>query len=107
MLGGAVRESLETQNIANRVSINARMPGQQGVSADTLRKEFERAAISTPGQSASDVGRATQAYVDLTGDLDTARSSMQTFATVASATGASGLSTATSVRSAASWSSWL
>ncbi len=88
MIGGAARESLETQNIANRVSINARMSGQAGADPTQLRKEFERTAMATPGQSAADIGRATQAYVDLTGDLTTARSSMQTFATVASATGA-------------------
>ncbi len=88
LIGGAVRESLATQSIANRVSINARGAGKEAIDPTTLRKEFETAAIANPGQSAMDIGKATQAYVDLTGDIDTARGSMQTFATVASATGA-------------------
>jgi hypothetical protein len=88
LVGGAVRESMETQAIANRVSINARMAGQEGADPTQLRKEFERAAVATPGQSAGDIGKAVQKYVDLTGDLETARKNMQLFATTASATGA-------------------
>lgn len=83
-----VRESLETQAIATRVSINARGAGKGFVDPSTLRREFEGTAMATPGIKADDIGLATQRYVDLTGDIDTARSSMQTFATVASATGA-------------------
>lgn len=88
LVGGAVRESMETQAVANRVSINARGAGQDFIDPTVLRKEFERTAIATRGTKASDVGKAVQAYVDLTGDIDTARSSMKSFATVASATGA-------------------
>ncbi len=87
LVGGAVRESMETQGIANRVSVNARMNGQEGADPTTLRKEFEHTAMAT-GQNAADVGRAAQAYVDLTGDLASARRSLETFGTVATATGA-------------------
>jgi hypothetical protein len=99
MAGGLVRSSLSTQAIANRVSINARAAGAGGVDPTTLRKEFEATAIANPGQQAADIGKATQAYVDLTGDLNTARSSMETFATVASATGASVVDVATAAAS--------
>lgn len=87
-VGTAARGALETKAIANRVAINGRMPGQEGVDPSKLAKEFENVSVATPGVSAQDVGKAAQAYVDLTGDIDTARSSLQTWATVASASGA-------------------
>lgn len=89
LVGGAVRESWQTQDLANRVSINARMPGQAAVDPTALRKEFERTAIATPGQSAEDVGKGVLAFVNLTGKLQMARESMQDFATAASAGGTS------------------
>lgn len=88
-IGGAARQAMKLQEIANRVSINARGAGQEAVDPTMLRKEFENVAIATPGIKSEDVGEAAQAYVDLTGDLQTARDNMQTFATTASATGAS------------------
>lgn len=88
LVGGAARASMLTQDVARRVSINARMPGETAVDPSVLRKEFENVAMATPGQSAADIGKGVQKYVDLTGDLKTARDSMQSFATVASATGA-------------------
>lgn len=88
LIGDAARESMETQGIATRVSINARASGKGFIDPTSLRKQFEDTAVANPGQKAQDIGKATQAYVDLTGDIDTARSSMSTFATVASATGA-------------------
>lgn len=95
----AVHESLATQAIATRVSINARGAGQQGADPTMLRKEFEAAALANPGVKAEDVGKGAQAYVDLTGDLDTARRSLLTFATVASATGATVVDVATEAAS--------
>lgn len=95
----AVNESLATQAIATRVSINARGAGQQGVDPSVLRKEFEAAAMANSGIKAEDVGKGAQAYVDLTGDLDTARASLKTFATVASATGATVTDVATAAAS--------
>lgn len=88
-VGMAVRNALATADIARRVSINARMPGQQAEDPHKLQKEFEATAIATPGIKATDIGEATQKYVDLTGDLKSAREGMATFATTASATGAS------------------
>lgn len=88
LVGGAVRESLATQGVANRVSISSRKAGQDFADPTKLRKEFEGAALANPGVSAEQVGEAAKAYIELTGDLDTARASLGTFATVASATGA-------------------
>jgi hypothetical protein len=88
LVGGAVRESLVTQGIAQRVSISSRKAGQDFADPTKLRKEFEGAALANPGVSAEQVGEAAKAYIELTGDLNTARASLGTFATVASATGA-------------------
>lgn len=81
------KDAMRTQEIANRVSINSRMAGQEAADPTTLRKEFEATAIANPGQKASDIGEAVQAYVTKTGDLSTARKNAGVFATVASATG--------------------
>lgn len=81
------KDAMRTQEIANRVSINARMAGKEAVDPSVLRKEFEAAAIANPGQKASEIGEAIQAFVTKTGDLATARKSASVFATVASATG--------------------
>jgi hypothetical protein len=88
MIGTSLTGSLQLSAIANRVSINARGAGKEGASPQQLQREFENVALSTPGIKATDIAEAAQAYVDLTGDLDTARANMQSFATVASATGA-------------------
>ena len=88
VIGSAVRETLQLSEISNRVSINARMAGKEAVNPNILQHEFQNIAISTPGIKANDVAEAAQAYVDLTGDLATARENMQSFATTASATGA-------------------
>jgi hypothetical protein len=88
LVGGALRESLSVASIANRVSINGRGAGQTAIDPRILQKEFHNVAKATPGIKAADVGAAVQEFVSLTGDLDTARKSMQSFATAASATGA-------------------
>lgn len=84
----ASRGAMRTQEVANRVSINSRMAGRIAADPDVLRKEFESAAVSNPGQTAAAIGEAVQAYVTKTGDLAGGRRFAGTFATVASATGA-------------------
>lgn len=84
----AAREAMALQESTNRLSINARQAGAEFVDPTTLRKEFEKAAIDTPGQKASEISSAIQSFVSLTGELETGRKSASTFATVASATGA-------------------
>ncbi len=85
--GAATKDSMQTQEIANRVSINARMAGKGFIDPTELRKEFESVAIANPGQKAADIGGAIQAYITKTGDVASARKYAGTFATVASATG--------------------
>jgi hypothetical protein len=85
----AARESIALQESTNRLSINARGAGEEFVDPTVLRKEFEQAAINTPGQKAQDIADAIQSFVSLTGELKTGRESAQSFATVASATGSS------------------
>jgi hypothetical protein len=85
--GAATKDAVRTQEIANRISINARGSGKGFVDPVELRKEFEATAIATPGQKAADIGAAVQAYVTKTGNLEQARQFAGTFATVASATG--------------------
>jgi hypothetical protein len=85
---GAARDALRTQEMANRISINARKRGQDFVDPTALRREFEATAQATPGIGAADVADAVQRFITLTGDIDTARRGQGVFATVASATGA-------------------
>jgi hypothetical protein len=85
----AARESIALQESTNRLSINARGAGEEFVDPTVLRKEFEQAAVATPGQKAQDIADAIQSFVSLTGELKTGRESAQSFATVASATGSS------------------
>jgi hypothetical protein len=84
---GAARDALRTQELANRISINARKRGQDFVDPTALRREFEATAQATPGIGAADVADAVQRFIALTGDVDTARRGQSVFATVASATG--------------------
>lgn len=88
LVGAAARDSMKLGETANRISISAREAGGAYVDPQTLRKEFEDTAMATPGVQSQDVADAVAKFVSLTGDLDTARKSVKTFATVASATGA-------------------
>ena len=83
----AARESIALQESTNRLSINARGAGEEFVDPTVLRKEFEQAAVATPGQNAQQIAEAIQSFVSLTGNLQTGRTSATAFATVASATG--------------------
>ncbi len=84
----ATRDAMRVQELANRVSINARKSGEAFIDPNVLRKEWERTAAATPGQTAEGIGGAVQKFITMTGDLGTARKGQSAFATVASATGA-------------------
>lgn len=83
----AVREAYQLDEQAQRISINARKAGEDFIDPRKLRKEFQEAAASAPGIKATDVANAVQQFITVTGELDTARKSEKTFATVASASG--------------------
>lgn len=85
----ATRDAMRVQELANRVSINARKSGQDFLDPNVLRKEWEKTAQQSPGIKAEEVGQAVQRYIAMTGDIETARQNQGTFATVASAGGAS------------------
>lgn len=85
----AARQAYQLEEAATRISINARQAGQEFIDPRVLRREFQDTAQASPGISAIDVADAVQQFITVTGDLDTARKSQKTFATVASATGSS------------------
>jgi len=84
----ATRDAMRVQELANRVSINARKSGEAFIDPNVLRKEWERTAAATPGQTAEGIGGAVQSFIAMTGDIKTARKGQSVFATTASATGA-------------------
>lgn len=88
LIGAAAKESMQLQEAAARIAISARGAGQKAVDPNELRREFERTAINSPGQTGAGVADAVARFVSLTGNLDTARKSQGTFATIASASGA-------------------
>lgn len=73
---------------ANRISISARGAGQNYVDPKALTQEFFEVTQEVKGITADAAADATAKFVSLTGDLDTARKNLNTFATVSSATGA-------------------
>lgn len=85
----AARQAYQLEEAATRISINARQAGQDFIDPRVLRREFQETAQASPGVKAIDVADAVQQFITVTGDLDTARKSQKTFATVASATGSS------------------
>lgn len=84
----SIREAGKLQELANRISINARGPGQKGADATEIRKEMQDIAKSSPGIKAEDAAKGLLNYVNLTGDLKTGRELGRTFATVSQASGA-------------------
>lgn len=88
VVSSAAHESIKLQESTRRLSINARQAGQAFVDPSALRKDFQKAALETPGQTAQGIADALQSFVSLTGELEVGRQSAGTFATVASATGA-------------------
>lgn len=86
LIGGATRESFQTRELANRVSINAGLTGQK-ISREELQARFESVAGATPGMRSQDVAGAALEYQGKTGKvLDTGE--LQAMATAASAFGA-------------------
>jgi len=83
------KEANVTREKANRLSINSRGAGQDYVDPAQLTKEFYAISQSVKGVTADQAAEAATAFVAMTGDLATARSSLKDFAVVASATGAS------------------
>lgn len=88
VVGAAVHQSLRTGELANRLSVNSRQAGETAVNPRILQKEAEAVAGKTPGVKTDDLLRGLTTFVNLTGDLKSARSNASTFATVAQASGA-------------------
>ena len=63
VVGQAAREGIRLQDIAARLSINARGAGEKGADATALRREFENAAIANPGVKAADVAAGAAGFV--------------------------------------------
>ena len=89
IVGQAAREAISLRDSANRISIGARGAGEKGVDPGVLAREFQQAALKSPGVKAEDVAEGTASFVAKTGDLAAARRFQGTFATTASATGSS------------------
>lgn len=89
IVGQAAREAIALRDSANRISIGARGAGEKGVDPAVLAREFQQAALASPGVKATDVAEGTASFVAKTGDLAAARRFQSTFATTASATGSS------------------
>lgn len=85
--GVAVRDNMRLNETSTRLAISARDSGGKMMDPRALAKEFQDVATSTPGVKANEVADAAGRFAALTGDLDTARKSLKTFATIASATG--------------------
>lgn len=85
--GAAIKDGLDLQKLANRISINARKNGQDFIDPSTLRREFEATSVATNGVvGAADVGAGMQRYIQKTGNIQQAREFSSTFAKTASAT---------------------
>jgi hypothetical protein len=84
----AAGEANRVQEAANRLSIGSRQAGADYVDPQTLTSEFFEVAKNIKGVTAEAAADAAAKFVSLTGDLKTARSSMQDFAVAATASGA-------------------
>ena len=89
LIGSAAKEALGLQQVANRISISGRKPGQEARSADQLRRGFERTAMENKGVAATDVASGVAGFQALTGETDFALKLQDTFAKAALASGAS------------------
>lgn len=92
LAASAVNQAVKLDEVARRLSIASRAPGEAGVNPDVLRKEFTSTALAT-GFAPEDIGAATSAFVAKTGDLDTARKNQKLLATVAQGSGATPIDT--------------
>lgn len=78
----------DVAELANRLSISARGAGEKAVDPAELQKEFFQIAQDVRGITGEQAGLAAARFVQMTGDLKTARSSLKDFAVAASASGA-------------------
>jgi len=85
--GSAVRQRLDTKQLAIELSKSGRGAGQEAVSADLLLRDAERTAGKVTGTKAADVLQAQQKYVAMTGNLSEARGYGDMFAQMARASG--------------------
>jgi hypothetical protein len=83
-----VKEANKVYEASNRISIGARGAGQSYVDPRQLTKEFFDVTKDVKGITAEGAADAASKFVSLTGDLQTARSSMKDFAIAATASGA-------------------
>jgi hypothetical protein len=83
-----IKEANRVFESANRVSISARGAGGAYVDPKQLTNEFFDVAKNVKGITADAAADAAAKFVSLTGDLQTARSSMKDFAIASTASGA-------------------
>ncbi len=83
----AVTQAIGLDESARRLAIQGRNEGEVGANPDDLRRAFVRTGIAS-GIAPEQVAAGASAYVQRTGDLDTAMANLDTFATTAQATGA-------------------
>jgi hypothetical protein len=81
------QEAGKTREAAMQLSVNSRQSGAY-VDPKQLENEFYSTAAQVKGITADEAAEAATKFVTLTGDLDTARASLVTFATISKATGA-------------------
>lgn len=81
------QEAGQTHEAAARLSIASRGAGEEYVDKQQLVNEFYAVAHEIKGTTADEAAAAASKFVQMTGDLATARSSLETFAVVARATG--------------------
>jgi TP901 family phage tail tape measure protein len=85
--GSAVRQRLDSKQLAIELSKSGRAAGTEGVSADVLLRDAERTSGKVKGTKAADVLAAQQKYVAMTGNLGEARGYGEMFAQMARASG--------------------
>ena len=85
--GSAVRQRLDSKQLALELSKSGRAAGTEGVSADVLLRDAEKTAGRVTGTKAADVLAAQQKYVAMTGNLGEARGYGDMFAQMARASG--------------------
>jgi len=87
--GKAVADANAVYEKATRLSISARGAGTEGVDPKALVGEFFAITQDIKGVTADQLADGAARFVQMTGDLGTARSSLRDFATIAMASGAS------------------
>lgn len=89
-LGGkAIADANAVYEKATRLSISSRASGTEGVDPKALVGEFFAITQDIKGVTADQLADGAARFVQMTGDLATARSSLRDFATIAMASGAS------------------